>query len=223
MAYNTKPIATDVNGNPVSQYYNPVTDQYEPVEGSNGANKVMVQNNDLSLLPILDRLSQLTGTVIDEETRKSNELQRVVFYDQLQRMLADGDLKGDKGDIGIGLEFDWKGTSLGVRLQGEENYIYVNLKGERGERGLTGSIDNLDENNITEALGYLPVNLIEITETNPDNYYYGNESVSALSGTCDSVDLPSNNIGFTIYDLVKEVGELKARIISLEKEMNYGI
>ncbi len=77
MAYNTKPIVKDKDGNPISQYYNPNTDIYEPVEGSHGANKVMVENNDLSLIPILDKLSQLTGTVIDEETRKSNELERI--------------------------------------------------------------------------------------------------------------------------------------------------
>ncbi len=71
MAYNTKSIVTDKDGNPISQYYNPDTDSYEPVEGSHGANKVMVGNNDLSL--ILDKLSQLTGTIIDEEIRKSNE------------------------------------------------------------------------------------------------------------------------------------------------------
>lgn len=76
MAYNTKPIVTDKDGNPISQYFNPITDEYEEVTGANGANKVLIENNDLSLLPILDKLSQLTGTVIDEETRKSNEVTR---------------------------------------------------------------------------------------------------------------------------------------------------
>lgn len=33
MAYNTKPIVTDKDGNPISQYYNKELDQYEPVEG----------------------------------------------------------------------------------------------------------------------------------------------------------------------------------------------
>ncbi len=84
MAYNTKPIVKDVEGNPISQYYNPATDQYEPVEGSHGANKVLVENNDLSLIPILDKLSQLTGTVIDEETRKTNELGRIDNEDARQ-------------------------------------------------------------------------------------------------------------------------------------------
>ena len=35
--------------------------------------------------------------------------------------------------IGKGLEFEWKGTQLGVRVEGETNYKYVDLKGERGK------------------------------------------------------------------------------------------
>ena len=35
--------------------------------------------------------------------------------------------------IGKGLEFEWKGTELGVRVEGETVYKYVDLKGERGK------------------------------------------------------------------------------------------
>ena len=168
MAYNTKQIVKDVDGNPISQYYNPVTDKYEPVEGSNGGNKVVVENNQgLSLIPILDKLSQLTGTVIDEETRKSNELQRIVFFEMLQQMLEDGELKGEQGIQGFtgdGLEFTWRGTELGVRIEGEVEYIYVNLKGEKGD---TGDIESLNSQHITDALGYTPANATnEHTHTN---------------------------------------------------------
>ena len=82
MAYNTKEIIKDNEGNPISQYFNPITDKYEPVEGSSGGNKVVLynedgtENNSISLIPILDKLTQLTGTVIDEETRKTNEVDR---------------------------------------------------------------------------------------------------------------------------------------------------
>ena len=31
---------------------------------------------------------------------------------------------------GKNLEFHWNGTSLGVRVEGETEYIYVDLKGE---------------------------------------------------------------------------------------------
>ena len=33
MAYNTKPIKNDVDGKPIPQYYNPVTDLYEALQG----------------------------------------------------------------------------------------------------------------------------------------------------------------------------------------------
>lgn len=175
MAYNTKPIVTDVGGNPISQYYNKDLDRYEPVEGSGGGNKVVLynadgsENNELSLTSILDKLSQLTGTVIDEEIRKSNELQRIEFYNQLQQMLADGELKGDKGDTGLGLEFHWQGTSLGVRIEGDTEYVYVDLRGPQGEKGDTGSIENLDAQHIEDALGYVPasqddLNNIDVSE-----------------------------------------------------------
>lgn len=38
MAYNAKHLVTDKGNKPVPQYYNPTTDQYEPIMGSHGAN-----------------------------------------------------------------------------------------------------------------------------------------------------------------------------------------
>ena len=158
MAYNTKQIVTDVDGNPISQYYDPITDSYEPVEGSSGGNKVLVENNQgLSLIPILDKLSQLTGTVIDEETRKSNELQRIALYNNISNLLSTGQLKGDKGDTGNGLQFNWNGTQLGIRVEGQPTYTYVQLKGDKGdkgEKGETGDITSLNKSQVEGALGY---------------------------------------------------------------------
>ncbi len=43
------------------------------------------------------------------------------------------DLKGDTGDTGTSLEFNWTGTELGIRLEGEPEYTYVDLKGDTGD------------------------------------------------------------------------------------------
>ena len=48
-------------------------------------------------------------------------------------------VKGDKGDIGIGLDYNWDDTKLGVKREDETDYQYVDLKGD------TGSIEHLDE------------------------------------------------------------------------------
>lgn len=41
MAYNTAGILKDVNEKPIPQYYNEVTDQYEPLKGAEGANRIV--------------------------------------------------------------------------------------------------------------------------------------------------------------------------------------
>ena len=46
--------------------------------------------------------------------------------------------QGPKGDKGDGLEFNWNGTQLGIRVEGEASYQYVNLKGAKGDTGSKG-------------------------------------------------------------------------------------
>lgn len=44
MAYNTKAIKKDVDGKPVPQVYNPVTDDYEVLQGVQGGNRVVLHD-----------------------------------------------------------------------------------------------------------------------------------------------------------------------------------
>ena len=46
--------------------------------------------------------------------------------------------KGDQGPQGDSLEYDWSGTELGVRVEGEPSYIYTDLEGPQGEQGEQG-------------------------------------------------------------------------------------
>lgn len=49
--------------------------------------------------------------------------------------------QGEKGRDGIdgkSLEFNWNGTELGVKQEGQESYSYVNLKGQDGADGTNG-------------------------------------------------------------------------------------
>ena len=62
--------------------------------------------------------------------------------------------KGAKGDTGVGLEFAWNGTQLGVRREGDSAYTYVDLKGETGETGATGrGVDSIARTFGTGAAG----------------------------------------------------------------------
>lgn len=55
---------------------------------------------------------------------------------------------GTDGVDGKNLEFNWNGTQLGVRKEGDSQYVYVDLKGEKGDPGdvsteqLNTAIDN---------------------------------------------------------------------------------
>ena len=63
------------------------------------------------------------------------ELRLVSEYtntEQLNDILANG-IKGDKGDPGEGLAYNWNGTALGVKLESEANFIYTDLKGDPGD------------------------------------------------------------------------------------------
>ena len=55
--------------------------------------------------------------------------------EQLNEILNNG-IRGDKGETGVGLNFDWNGTSLGVKREDETDFIYSDLKGEKGDSGL---------------------------------------------------------------------------------------
>jgi Siphovirus ReqiPepy6 Gp37-like protein/Collagen triple helix repeat (20 copies) len=46
---------------------------------------------------------------------------------------------GEKGDTGIGLQYDWVNTSLGIKREDQGTYEHVDLKGEKGDKGDTGA------------------------------------------------------------------------------------
>src|SRR5699024_9221622 len=48
-------------------------------------------------------------------------------------------VSGGSGGVGNSLEFDWDGTKLGVRAEGDEEDEYVDLKGDKGDTGPAGA------------------------------------------------------------------------------------
>lgn len=46
---------------------------------------------------------------------------------------------GGAGQDGIGLDYDWNGTELGIKREDEDNYDYTDLKGEKGDTGEDGN------------------------------------------------------------------------------------
>ena len=139
--------------------------------------------------PILNDLIDDVSGLLDEIEGKPE----IQGYSAYQVWLNEGNigtvddyLSSLIGQQGKSIEFNWEGKNLGVRIEGEEEYQYIDLQGERGDigngleyewlgtelgvrekgtidytyvdlRGPTGSIENLDKGNIEDALGYTPI------------------------------------------------------------------
>lgn len=65
MAYNTKMIKTDVNGKPIPQFYNPVTGEYEALEGNNGATRHILYGPTGDPITIVDNKMAVRATEME--------------------------------------------------------------------------------------------------------------------------------------------------------------
>lgn len=91
MAYNSKAIKTDVNAKPIPQYYNPVTDEYEALQGTDGAARQMLYGPDGQ--PIATTEGKLAVRAAEVETAVAN----------LQTALLDNQSTAAKQDALAGL------------------------------------------------------------------------------------------------------------------------
>ncbi len=70
MPYNTKPIKTDGRGKPIPQYFNSVIDDYEALQGRNGANRVEIYGPDGNPISVVG--SKMAVRATELETALSN-------------------------------------------------------------------------------------------------------------------------------------------------------
>ena len=78
---------------------------------------------------IKDTRSLIGNVQTNVDNLEENLTNNYTATEELNDLLATG-IKGDRGN---GLEFEWLGTSLGVREEGAEDYEYTDLKGEPGD------------------------------------------------------------------------------------------
>ena len=62
-------------------------------------------------------------------------------------------VKGDKGDTGNSVEYVWNGTQLGIRIEGQADYVYVDLKGATGATGAKGDKGDIGLTGVQGATG----------------------------------------------------------------------
>lgn len=101
------------------------------------------------------RVAAENQRVKNEDTRKANENTRIANEKKREenRKIIEDWIANPSQFNGKDLEFHWNGTKLGVRLKGDTEYQYVDLKGSKGD---SGDIGNLTAKHIIEALNYRP-------------------------------------------------------------------
>ena len=67
MAYNSKAIKTDVNAKPIPQYYNPVTDEYEALQGTGGAARQVLYGPDGQPISVADNKLAVRAAELEEK------------------------------------------------------------------------------------------------------------------------------------------------------------
>lgn len=58
--------------------------------------------------------------------------------DQLEGLRGPRGIMGPEGPRGPGIEYEWNGTVLGIRVEGETGYSHTDLEGPEGPRGMEG-------------------------------------------------------------------------------------
>lgn len=135
----------------------------------------------------------------NENIRKSNEDTRIANEKKREdnRKIIEGWIENPEQFNGKDLEFHWNGTRLGVRLKGDTEYQYVDLrgpqgpKGEKGDRGAQGiqgpkgdrgpqgqkgdpgDIENLTAEQVIRALNYAPAKEKELVIVKTDVHRLG--------------------------------------------------
>ena len=68
MPYNSKSIIKDVNDKPIPQYWNPITQQYEVIEGKDGMLRVIMvdsQGREIQSQELVDQISAKIDELIE--------------------------------------------------------------------------------------------------------------------------------------------------------------
>ena len=104
--------------------YNPTPDYYSTWKGSlkNAQNSEPITPSDK------EQIEQMLSNISLSIT-KDGKIATITFTNK------DGTTQTETIEDGKSIEYNWQGTSLGIRQEGDTQYEYVNLKGDKGEPG----------------------------------------------------------------------------------------
>ena len=92
---------------------------------------------------------------------------------------------------GMGILYNWQGTSLGIKREDEQNYQYVDLKGEKGDAGAIKMqiVAELPETGSDDTIYLVPLEHPDIQGNNYAEYVWINNAWELLGKIGVQVDL----------------------------------
>jgi len=129
----------------------------------------------------------------NEVIRQSNEQNRIALYEDMENKLATGYFDG------VGLNYDWEGTSLGVKREDESEYSYTDLKGDTGNDGVSPSAS------VSRGTGSATITVTDASGTTTAVIYDGEKGEKGDKGDPGEVniivveELPETGVEDTIY------------------------
>ena len=135
----------------------------------------------------------------------------------------DGTTQTVQIEDGKSLEFKWEGTYLGIRQEGQSEYQYVNLKGDKGDAGAIKMIivQELPQTGEEDTIYLVPLGTPESQENKYAEYVYIDNAWELLGKIGIEVDLTDyytktetnnlldNKVGFTDYATTSTGGVIK--------------
>ena len=179
--------------------YNPTPDYYETWKGS----MKEAQNTEPITPTDKEQIEQMLSN-INLSINKEGKITTISFTN------TDGETQTETLEDGIGLEFNWQGTSLGVRQEGQSEYQYVNLQGQKGEPGAIKFeiVETLPTENIKEDTIYLVPITPDTQGNNYAEYIYVNGAWELLGKIGVQIDL-TNYVQFTDYATESVAGVMR--------------
>ena len=180
-----------------------------PVCGSNG--NWFIGSTDTGI-PVSGDGSKIAGAAIaDENVNGSTVWSSAKVVKELNNVI--------KNSSGKALEFRWDGTRLGVRNDGDSEYIYSNLKGEKGDTGLNGaSIVNAKMNDSGELILEVPDNFDNQDLTKLLTFESGVITLNDMKIITENISKLNNQV----KELSNKVTELTERLEGLTNSSNNG-
>ena len=151
--------------------------------------------------------------LIDEKIQECNNLNITASKSGNTTTIVVTDKEGESTTTyvldGVGLNYNWSGTSLGIKRKDESNYQYVDLKGEKGEPGAIKMIivAELPATGADDTIYLVPITP-DISGNNYAEYVYINGAWELLGKIGVQVDL-TDYVKNTDYATSSKGGVLK--------------